>query len=103
MSIASNITSWIFNKQLTKLQQDIINRSVGSEFYAKMLEYVKGNPVYMPDNIETYIKEGYLFNPTVYSLISFISQKASSIPWAVYEVKSNKALNLYKSASHDLP
>jgi HK97 family phage portal protein len=57
----------------------------------------------MPDNIESYITQGYLYNPTVYSIISFIAEKASSIPWGVYEVKSDKALNIYKSASHDLP
>ena len=67
-----------------------------------MMKYVSGNPVYMPDNVENYIKDGYLFNPLVYSIVSFIAQKASSIPWYVYEVKNEKALSLYKSASPDL-
>ncbi len=87
----------IFRKQLEKLQQ-----SIGSTVYENMLRNVRNYPVYMPDNVETYIREGYLFNPTVYSVVSFIAQKASSIPWAVYAVKSDKALNLYKSASPNL-
>ena len=78
-------------------------RPQGSEFYREMLKYVTGNPVYMPDNIESYVQQGYLFNPTVYSVVSFIAQKAGAIPWSVYEVKQDKALQLYKAASYDLP
>jgi HK97 family phage portal protein len=103
MNIRESLTKWVFKDSLTKLQKEVIEQSIGSEFYAKMLQYVQGNPVYMPDDIESYIKNGYLFNPSVYSIVSFIAQKAGTIPWGVYSVKSDKALNLYKSASHDLP
>ncbi len=102
MSILSNIAGWVFKEQLTKLQRDI-ERSYGSQVYEQILRNVKNMPVYMPDNIESYINEGFLFNPSVYSIVSFIAQKAGAIPWAVYEVKNDKALHLYKSASHDLP
>jgi HK97 family phage portal protein len=50
-----------------------------------------------------YVKDGYLFNPIVYSIVSFIAQKASSIPWGVYEVKNDKALALYKSMTPGIP
>lgn len=103
MNILDNLTSWAFKGRLIKLLQQEIERSLGSEFYKALMRNIQNQPVYMPDNIENYIKDGYLFNPTVYSVVSFISQKAGSIPWGIYEVKNEKALNLYKSASHDLP
>lgn len=62
MAFLDNVFSKIFSKQLANQQQ------VGSDVFAAMLEYIgKGNPVYMGDNTESYIRNGYLFNPTVYS------------------------------------
>lgn len=98
MSILASLTERVFKAHLTKLQEDIVKKAVGSEFYQAMLRYVESRPVYMSDNIESYVNDGYLFNPTVYSIVSFIAQKAGSIPWGVYEVKDEKALQLYKSA-----
>lgn len=83
-------------KRLDKLLKE---RSVGSQVYGELLKNVQNRPVYFTDNIDSYVKEGYLYNPLVYSIVSFIAQKASSIPWGVYEVKSDKALQLYKSAN----
>jgi HK97 family phage portal protein len=97
-----SLLTYIFQKQITQLVNETL-KSQGSEFYSKMLENVKNQPVYMPDDLESYVKTAFLFNPIVYSIITFITQKAGTIPWAVYEVKNEKALNLYKSASHNLP
>jgi HK97 family phage portal protein len=102
MSLLDLVAERIF-KQLTKLQQDILQRNVGSDFYQQLLKYVSGNPVYMSEDVEKYISEGYLFNPLVYSIVSFIAQKASTIPFSVYEVKNEKMLQLYKCASPNLP
>jgi HK97 family phage portal protein len=97
-----SLVSWLFKKELYKLQQDIVRGNVGSDFYKALLTYIQNIPIYMGDNVEAYVKEGYLFNPTVYSIISFIAMKAAAIPWNVYEVKNEKALKLYKSASPDI-
>jgi HK97 family phage portal protein len=102
MSILSKVTSWVFSKELSKLLKEA-EKSYGSQFYERLLANVRNQPVYMPDKIESYINDGYLFNPSVYSIVSFIAQKAGAIPWGVYEVKNDKALQLYKSASQDLP
>jgi len=102
MSILDKITERLFKERLIKLQDDYF-KSQGSDFYARVLEWVGKNPILMADNVEAYVNEGYLFNPTVYSLISFVSQKASTIPFSVYEVKNDKMLQLYKYASPDLP
>lgn len=79
------------------------DKSRGSLFYSAFLQNVVNRPVYMPDNLDAYVNDAYLFNPTVYSVVSFIAQKAGAIPWGVYQVKDDKALSLYKSASADLP
>lgn len=84
----------LFKSYITDLR-----RSIGSEVISEMLKMVRGRAIYPPDNVETYIDKGYLFNPVVYSIVSFIAQKAGAIPWGVYEVKNDKALQLYKSAN----
>ena len=76
-----------------------LRRSIGSEVISEMLKMVRGRAVYPPDSVDTYIDRGYLFNPVVYSIVSFIAQKAGAIPWGVYEVKNDKALHSYKSAN----
>lgn len=88
--------TWLFSR--TKLYKELM-RSVGTQVYQELLRYVQNRPAYPPDNIETYINDGYLFNPYVYSIVSFIAQKAGAIPWGVYEVKNDKALHLYKSTT----
>ena len=84
----------LFKSYITDLR-----RSIGSEVISEMLKMVRGRAVYPPDSVDTYIDRGYLFNPVVYSIVSFIAQKAGAIPWGVYEVKNNKALHSYKSAN----
>ena len=84
----------LFKSYITDLR-----RSIGSEVISEMLKMVRGRAIYPPDNVETYIDKGYLFNPVVYSIVSFIAQKAGAIPWGVYEVKNDKALHSYKSAN----
>lgn len=96
-----SIIGRLFKGTLTKIVQENIKMQ-GSNFIEALMRNVHNQPVYMADNVEAYIKEGYLFNPTVYAVVSFIAQKAGSIPWGVYEVKNEKALSLYKSASPDL-
>ena len=98
MGLIEGLAGRLFKGYLTKLEQDV-RRSIGTEVNARILETVRNRPVYPPDNVESYINNGYLFNPIVYSIISFIAQKAGSIPWGVYEVKNEKALRLYKSAN----
>ena len=80
MGLIEGLAGRLFKGYLTKLEQDV-RRSIGTEVNARILETVRNRPVYPPDNVESYINNGYLFNPIVYSIISFIAQKAGSIPW----------------------
>lgn len=84
--------------RMEKLRREL-EKNIGSQVYAELLRNVQNRPIYFSDNIDSYVNEGYLFNPIVYSIVSFICQKAAAIPWNVYEVKNEKALALYKSAT----
>ncbi len=86
-------------KRLFKSYITDLRKSIGSEVISEMLKMVQGRAIYPADNVETYINKGYLFNPVVYSIVSFIAQKAGAIPWGVYEVRNDKALHSYKSAN----
>lgn len=98
MGLIDGLANRLFKGYLLKLENDL-RKSIGTEVYGKILETVQNRAVYPPDNVETYINDGYLYNPIVYSIVSFIAQKAGAIPWGVYEVKNDKALHLYKSAT----
>lgn len=102
MGLIQNVVGWVFKEQLAKLQKEY-DKTIGSDIYDAILQNVKNYPVYIPADVNKYITEGYLFNPIVYSVVSTIAQQAANIPWSVYSVKNEKALNLYKAASHDLP
>ncbi len=52
-------------------------------------------PLVMDDNPETYIDEGYSFNPDVYAVIQGITSAASSIPFVVHEVVDEKSAREY--------
>jgi HK97 family phage portal protein len=93
-----SLTDWLGRKFFGSYIQEI-RRSIGSEVMGEILKMVKGKAVYPADTIENYINHGYLFNPLVYSIVSFIAGKASSIPWGAYEIKDDKALRSYKSAN----
>ena len=93
-----SLTDWLGRKFLGSYIQEI-RRSIGSEVMGEILKMVKGKAVYPADTVENYINHGYLFNPLVYSIVSFIAGKASSIPWGAYEIKDDKALRSYKSAN----
>ena len=47
------------------------------------------------------IETSYKSNPLVYSIVSFIAQKAAAIPWFVYRIKNEKAFRNYKLMSLD--
>ena len=46
--------------------------------------------------IKNLVDTSYRYNPLVYSIVSFITQKAAAIPWFVYKVKNEKAYRNYK-------
>jgi phage portal protein BeeE len=55
-----------------------------------------GQPLFVPDDPEQYVKDAFQYNPDVYSVVSLIARSAAAVPWIVYEVKDKKALKRYK-------
>lgn len=53
------------------------------------------NLVWLQDNQESYINEGYCGNDIVYSIISIASEKARVAPWNVYKIVDESSLKLY--------
>jgi HK97 family phage portal protein len=101
MDVVARLTEKLFGSQIQKMVEEQL-KAQGTPVLGEVLKRVgDGRATYIPDDHESYIKNGYLFNPDTYSIISFIAQKASNIPFSVYQVKDEKALQLYKSAGPD--
>jgi HK97 family phage portal protein len=66
--------------------------------YNKLLYTWLGTSVIMQDdNDETYIREGYQRNATIYSIINLITKAATTVPFQIYQVKSDSKMKQYKS------
>lgn len=66
--------------------------------YNKALYNFLGNSIiWNQENDDTYIKEGYQTNATVYSIINKISNAACTIPLQVYKISDKGAAKTYKS------
>jgi HK97 family phage portal protein len=61
-----------------------------------------GSKVLISDSKGDYLNEGFGSNSTVYSIIKQISDKFASLPFYLYEVKSKKDFDRYKSLTSNL-
>ena len=57
--------------------------------------FIGNTPVVLDDKPYTYVKEGYMMNPDVYSVINLRSRAAAAIPALVLEVKDEKSARQY--------
>jgi HK97 family phage portal protein len=55
-----------------------------------------GQPLFVPDDPNQYVKDAYQYNPDVYSVVSLIARSAAAVPWLVYEVRDKKNFARYK-------
>jgi HK97 family phage portal protein len=56
-----------------------------------------GGVNWLNDNSQSYITNGYAGNPNVYSIIKLITDKASTVPFNLYEIKNGSKLKAYKA------
>jgi HK97 family phage portal protein len=56
-----------------------------------------GAPVWLQKSQEKLVEDGFMGNPTVYMIVSYMTRLAAQIPWVLYEVKNEKWLNRYKN------
>lgn len=57
--------------------------------------FIGNTPVVLDDKPSTYVKEGYMMNPDVYSVVNLRSRAAAAIPPLVLEVKDKKLAQEY--------
>jgi len=55
-----------------------------------------GEPVWLALGQENFIDKGFMYNPAVYSIVSYLTRLGAQIPWTLYKVKDAKWLNRYK-------
>jgi HK97 family phage portal protein len=84
-----------FNKNMLefdlKKQNDEIIANVLTSYQTSLYGWLNnGQPVQLSDNHFTYIREGYQFNPDVYSCVDLILQKIAQCTPIVYEVSKDK-------------
>jgi HK97 family phage portal protein len=79
-------------------------QGINPDFGAMMQIYNPGQPVWSPKNYESFTKEAYKKNATVYTCINKISGAASGIRWRLYtdrtkkkEIKEHPMLDLWQS------
>jgi HK97 family phage portal protein len=85
----------ILNRFKTLLVKQAQNTNIN---YNKAIYNWLGNTIiFNQENDETYIREGYQRNATVFSIINRISNAASTVPFQIYEVKNSADAKRYKS------
>ena len=57
-------------------------------------------PIYIDDDPQSYIDDGYSINSDVYAIIGHITSAMSSVPPIVYEVKNQKQAGQYRRLKH---
>jgi HK97 family phage portal protein len=66
-----------------------------------------GQPIWLGSNPEAFVRDAYLYNPDVYSVVSLISKSVSAVPWVLHEVKDRRSYAKYmrmpsEAKRHDL-
>lgn len=68
-----------------------------NRFIEAFYKFIAGTFAQYDANDKTYINEGYLYNPDVYSVIQQQSRKAASIPWRIRKIKNTKSYHELKA------
>ena len=87
-SIYDRFRNLFSNKNLQRTAE-AYNRAV--------FNYMGNNIVFAKENDETYINHGYRRNATIYSIVIIITKACTTIPFVIYEKKSENDLKRYKS------
>ena len=78
-----------------------ISRAIGSVISKEIFRFIgMGNPIYKEASFDNFIKEGYMGNADVYSIIDKICKTCSSIEWTLNEVVNKKELRHYKQINN---
>ena len=73
------------------------SQQTAAEYNRAIYQFLGESIVWNPENDDTYIRDGYRKNATIYSLINIITNAATTIPFQIYERKNENDLKRYKS------
>ena len=81
-----------FRNLITKNAQQ-----TAAEYNKAIYQFLGESIVWNPENDDTYIKDGYRKNATIYSLVNIITNAATTIPFQVYEKVKENEVKRYKA------
>ncbi len=92
----------IFDFFKTSGTQELLTKQIANRNYLnrQILRYLNNTPVWMEDNPEKYVDDGYMFNPDVYSVINQITKAASAVPPVVQKIVNEKKAREYFRIKH---
>lgn len=80
---------------LQKFVFNTLARSLPNTYLSQLYQLMgQGNVIWVGDNAEAYLLEGYGGNPDVFSIVNRIIQMGSAIPWKVQESKNGKMVDI---------
>lgn len=71
--------------------------NTAQEYNRAVYNYLGQSVIWNAENDENYVKQGYQRNATIYSLVNIITKAATTIPFTIYEKKSDSEYKRYKS------
>ena len=81
-----------FRNLITKNAQQ-----TAAEYNKAIYQFLGESIVWNPENDDTYIKDGYRKNATIYSLVNIITNAATTIPFQIYEKVKENEVKRYKA------
>jgi HK97 family phage portal protein len=73
------------------------SQQTAAQYNKAIYQFLGESIVWNPENDDTYIRDGYRKNATIYSLINIITNAATTIPFQIYEKVNENELKRYKS------
>ena len=78
------------------------DQSTNIDYNKAIYNYLGDSIIWNAENDQTYIDNGYRQNATIYSLVNIIINACSTIPFQIYEVKSESDYKRYKALTSAL-
>ena len=72
-------------------------QQTAAEYNKAIYQFLGESIVWNPENDDTYIKDGYRKNATIYSLVNIITNAATTIPFQIYEKVNENEVKRYKA------
>lgn len=72
-------------------------QQTAAEYNRAIYQFLGESIVWNPENDDTYIKDGYRKNATIYSIVNIITNAATTIPFQVYEKVNENEVKRYKA------